>query len=47
MGTDLNALQSALDAFGAATNPLAHLLMNEVLRQSLEGTTEDSLGEKS
>ena len=47
VGSDLNELQSALDAFGAATNPLAHLLMNEVLRQSLHGTTEESLGEKS
>ena len=47
VGSDLNELQSALDAFGAATNPLAHLLMNEVLRKSLHGTTEESLGEKS
>ena len=37
-GSDLNALQAAIDAFAAATNPLAHLLMNEVLRKSLGGT---------
>jgi Fe-S protein assembly chaperone HscA len=46
-GSDLNRLQQAIDAFGAATNPLATLLMNEVLRKSLAGSTEDSLKEKS
>jgi Fe-S protein assembly chaperone HscA len=42
-GTDLPALQRAIDAFAAATNPLATILMNEVVRQSLAGATEQSL----
>ncbi len=40
---DLPGLQEALDAFNAATNPLAHLLMNEVLQKSLAGTNPDEL----
>jgi molecular chaperone DnaK (HSP70) len=40
---DLPGLQNRLDEFAAATNPLAHLLMNEVLRQSLGGTTAENL----
>jgi molecular chaperone DnaK len=44
-GSSLPALQQAIDAFAAATNPLAHLLMNEVLRQSLAGSTEADLKE--
>ena len=46
-GSDLNALQTAVDAFGAATNPLATLIMNEVVRKSLSGSTEDALKEQS
>lgn len=42
-GPDLPGLQAALDEFAAATNPLAHLLMNEVVRQSLGGTKPDDL----
>ncbi len=42
-GNDLAGLQHAIDAFGAATNPLAHLLMNEVLKQALGGTNPDAL----
>jgi molecular chaperone DnaK (HSP70) len=42
-GTDLGDLQRAIDAFGAATNPLAHLLMNEVVKQALGGTNPDAL----
>jgi Fe-S protein assembly chaperone HscA len=34
---DLDALQDALDAFGRATNPLATLRMNEVVRRALAG----------
>jgi molecular chaperone DnaK len=44
-GSSLPSLQQAIDAFAAATNPLAHLLMNEVLRQSLAGSTEADLKE--
>jgi molecular chaperone DnaK len=40
---DLPGLQKRLDEFAAATNPLAHLLMNEVLRRSLGGTTAEKL----
>jgi len=42
-GSDLSALQHAIDAFGLATNPLAHLLMNEVVKQALGGTNADAL----
>ena len=42
-GTDLNVLQAAINGFAAATNPLATILMNVVVKQSLAGTTEDSL----
>ncbi|MCI0702678.1 MAG: molecular chaperone DnaK [Planctomycetia bacterium] len=40
---NLGALQNALDAFGAATNPLALIVMNEVLRKGLGGTDVDDL----
>ena len=43
-GADLSALQRALDAFGAATNPLATLVMNAVVRRALGGTDADKLG---
>ncbi len=42
-GSDLSTLQHAIDAFGLATNPLAHLLMNEVVKQALGGTNADAL----
>ena len=42
-GTSLPLLQAAIDAFAAATNPLATLVMNEVLRQSLGGAAADTL----
>jgi len=42
-GGDLAGLQQALDAFGAATNPLAHLLMNEVVKQALGGADPEKL----
>jgi molecular chaperone DnaK (HSP70) len=45
-GTDLPTLQRAIDAFSEVTNPLAHLMMNEVLRKTLGGTAADELGEK-
>lgn len=42
-GDDLDTLQKAIDDFGAATNPLATLLMNEVLRKSLSGSDSEKL----
>jgi Fe-S protein assembly chaperone HscA len=42
-GDDLGALQRALDTFGAATNPLAHLIMNEVLRKAIGGEDPNKL----
>jgi len=42
-GRDLNAVQRAIDGFAAATNPLATLLMNEVVKQSLAGVAEREL----
>ena len=42
-GNDLAALQQAIDAFGGATNPLATLVMNEVVRKALGGTDEGDL----
>ncbi|QJW99823.1 molecular chaperone DnaK [Frigoriglobus tundricola] len=42
-GSDLAKLQQALDAFGSATNPLATLVMNEVVRKALGGTDEGDL----
>ncbi|HEV3439380.1 MAG TPA: molecular chaperone DnaK, partial [Gemmata sp.] len=42
-GTDLAALQRSLDVFAAATNPLAQLQMNEVLRKTLGGEDPNSL----
>jgi molecular chaperone DnaK (HSP70) len=41
---DLTGLQKRLDEFAAATNPLATILMNEVLRKSLGGKGEAELG---
>ncbi len=40
---NLPTLQQCLDRFSAATNPLAHLLMNEVLKQAIGGTAPDQL----
>ncbi|MCS7269746.1 MAG: Hsp70 family protein, partial [Gemmataceae bacterium] len=40
---DLTVLQNALDAFNTATQPLATLLMNEVLRRAIAGKTEQAL----
>jgi molecular chaperone DnaK (HSP70) len=45
-GTDLPALQLALDRLAAATNPLAQIVMNEVLRQAVGGRTESELERK-
>jgi Fe-S protein assembly chaperone HscA len=42
-GNDLMALQHALDGFGKATQPLAELIMNEVVRDALGGTDPDKL----
>lgn len=42
-GTDLAALQAAIDAHAGATNPLATLIMNEVVRHRLSGTDADNL----
>ncbi len=42
-GSDLSALQHAIDAFGAATNPLATIVMNEVVKQALGGEDPDNL----
>ena len=42
-GADLAALQRAIDAFAAATNPLATLVMNEVVKKALGGTDADKL----
>jgi molecular chaperone DnaK len=42
-GSALPAVQHAIDAFAAATNPLATIVMNEVVRQSLAGSTEQDL----
>ncbi|MFM8271396.1 MAG: Hsp70 family protein, partial [Gemmata sp.] len=42
-GTDLGALQAALNAHVAATNPLATLVMNDVVRKVLGGTSESDL----
>lgn len=40
---DLAQLQNALDTFNQATQPLAEILMNEVLRRAVTGQTEQSL----
>lgn len=42
-GTELEALQQSLDRFAAATNPLAQLQMNEVLRKTLGGEKSTDL----
>ena len=42
-GTDLAALRHTIDAFGTATNPLATLVMNDVLRRRFGGSGTDDL----
>jgi molecular chaperone DnaK len=42
-GNDLTTLQDAITAFAAATNPLATLVMNEVLRKAIGGTDPEKL----
>jgi molecular chaperone DnaK (HSP70) len=42
-GADLQALQAALDAHANATNPLATIVMNEVLRKRFSGSDESEL----
>ncbi len=42
-GSDLATLQQALDVFAGATNSLATLIMNEVVRKRFGGTDEDRL----
>jgi molecular chaperone DnaK len=42
-GDDVAALQAALNAHSAATNPLATIIMNEVVRKRLGGTDADKL----
>lgn len=42
-GSDHAVLQRAIDAFGAATNPLALIVMNDVLKRGLGGENPDSL----
>jgi Fe-S protein assembly chaperone HscA len=42
-GTDVAALQRAVDAFGAATTPLAELLMNSAAKSLFRGKTTDVL----
>jgi Fe-S protein assembly chaperone HscA len=37
-GADLKALRGAIDSFGQVTNPLATIIMNEVVRKRLGGT---------
>jgi Fe-S protein assembly chaperone HscA len=42
-GDDLAALKDAIDAHAGATNPLATIIMNEVVRKRLGGTDADKL----
>jgi Fe-S protein assembly chaperone HscA len=42
-GDDLGTLQRAIDAFGKATNPLATIVMNEVLRKAVSGSEPEKL----
>jgi molecular chaperone DnaK (HSP70) len=42
-GSDVGTLQAALKAHAEATNPLATIIMNEVVRQRLGGTDADRL----
>jgi molecular chaperone DnaK len=42
-GTDLSALQQAITDFAGATNPLATIVMNDVVRKALGGTDSDKL----
>jgi molecular chaperone DnaK len=46
-GTELPTLQRALDRFAAATNPLAQIVMNEVLQKAVGGKTEADLDARS
>lgn len=42
-GSDLVSLQQALTDFAAATNHLAQIQMNEVLRRTLQGESAEQL----
>jgi molecular chaperone DnaK (HSP70) len=42
-GSDVDALQRAVDAFGRVTDPLAEQLMNANVKQLLQGKREDEL----
>ena len=42
-GTDANTLHAAVDAFGAATLPLAELLMNATAKKLLSGQRDDAI----
>jgi Fe-S protein assembly chaperone HscA len=42
-GTDPSALQAAINAHAGSTNPLATIIMNEVVRKRLDGTDADDL----
>ena len=42
-GDDPAALQRAIDAHAAATNPLATIIMNDVLGRRFGGAGEDDL----
>jgi hypothetical protein len=42
-GQSLEVLDRAINAFAAATNPLAELQMNDVLRKTLEGQKANEL----
>jgi len=42
-GSDLNVLQAAITAHAGVTNPLATIIMNEVVRKRLGGTDADKL----
>jgi Fe-S protein assembly chaperone HscA len=42
-GSDVGALQRAIDAFAKATNPLATIVMNEVVRKRFGGAGEEEL----
>ena len=43
VGTDVTALQEAITAFAVATNPLATLVMNAVVKQAIAGTEAEKL----
>jgi molecular chaperone DnaK (HSP70) len=42
-GSDLQSLQHAIDEFARETNPLATIVMNDVMRQALGGENPDEL----